>query len=83
VVLSVGGAVNYVGDRAGQTESAFELPSYTTVDLLARYKATEKLTFGVNLNNAFDRTYYERSYSNVWVMPGDPRNLSLSVSMDL
>jgi iron complex outermembrane receptor protein len=81
--LSVGGGVNYVGDRAGQADSDFELPSYTTVDLLARYKATEKLTLGVNLNNAFDRTYYERSYSNVWVMPGEPRNLSVSLSLDL
>ena len=53
------------------------------MDLLARYKATEKLTLGVNLNNAFDRTYYERSYSNVWVMPGEPRNLSVSLSVEL
>lgn len=72
-----------MGDRAGQAHSDFELPSYTTVDLLARYQATQNLTLGVNLNNAFDRTYYERSYSNVWVMPGDPRDLSLSLSLAL
>ena len=34
----LGGALNYVGDRAGQAHSDFELPSYTTVDLLARYQ---------------------------------------------
>jgi hypothetical protein len=28
-------------------------------------------------------TYYERSYSNVWVMPGEPRNLSVSLSVEL
>ncbi|WP_407293776.1 TonB-dependent siderophore receptor [Stutzerimonas zhaodongensis] len=82
--LELGGGVNYVGDRSGNVaDSGFELPGYTTVDLLARYKATQNLTLGVNLNNAFDRTYYERSYSNVWVMPGDPRNLSLSLSLNL
>lgn len=82
--LELGGGVNYVGDRSGNvTDSGFELPGYTTVDLLARYKATQDLTLGVNLNNAFDRTYYERSYSNVWVMPGEPRNLSLSLSLNL
>jgi iron complex outermembrane recepter protein len=82
--LELGGGVNYVGDRSGNVaDSGFELPGYTTVDLLARYKATEDLTLGVNLNNAFDRTYYERSYSNVWVMPGEPRNLSLSLSLNL
>ena len=82
--LQLGGGVNYVGDRSGNVaDSGFELPGYTTVDLLARYKATQDLTLGVNLNNAFDRTYYERSYSNVWVMPGEPRNLSLSLSLNL
>ncbi|MCQ4282150.1 TonB-dependent siderophore receptor [Pseudomonas stutzeri] len=82
--LELGGGVNYVGDRSGNVaDSGFELPGYTTVDLLARYKATQNLTLGVNLNNAFDRTYYERSYSNVWVMPGEPRNLSVSLSLDL
>ena len=82
--LELGGGVNYVGNRSGNVaDSGFELPGYTTVDLLARYKATEDLTLGVNLNNAFDRTYYERSYSNLWVMPGEPRNLSLSLSLNL
>lgn len=82
--LELGGGVNYVGDRSGNVaDSGFELPAYTTVDLLARYKATQDLTLGVNLNNALDRTYYERSYSNVWVMPGEPRNLSVSLSLDL
>jgi iron complex outermembrane receptor protein len=82
--FELGGGVNYVGDRSGNVaDSGFELPGYTTVDLLARYKATEDLTLGLNLNNAFDRTYYERSYSNVWTMPGDPRNLSLSLSLNL
>ncbi|TLX62093.1 TonB-dependent siderophore receptor [Stutzerimonas nosocomialis] len=81
--LEVGGAVNYVGDRLGEAGTDFELPSYTTVDLLARYRATPSVTLGVNLNNAFDRTYYERSYSHLWVMPGEPRNLSFSVSLSL
>ncbi len=82
--LELGGGVNYVGERSGNVaDSGFELPGYTTVDLLARYQATPDLTLGVNLNNALDRTYYERSYSNVWVMPGEPRNLSLSLSLNL
>lgn len=82
--LELGGALNYVGERSGNTEdSGFELPSYTTVDLLARYRASDRLSLGLNLNNVFDRTYYERSYSNVWVMPGDPRNLNLSLSWNL
>lgn len=79
----VGAAVSYVGDRSGQTGSDFELPAYTTVDLLARWQATRDLSLGVNLNNLFDRTYYERAYNAVWVLPGEPRNLNFSLTLNL
>ncbi|MHA6492609.1 TonB-dependent siderophore receptor [Pseudomonas borbori] len=79
----IGAAFNYVGDRSGQAGSDFELPAYTTVDLLAHYQASNDLRLGLNLNNVFNRKYYERSFNNVWVMPGDPRNLSLSLTLDL
>ncbi|WP_280290900.1 TonB-dependent siderophore receptor [Pseudomonas sp. BN417] len=78
-----GAAFNYVGDRSGQAGSQFELPAYATLDLLAHYKASERVSLGLNLHNLFDRKYYERSYNSVWVMPGDPRNLSLSLTVDL
>ncbi|WP_043237469.1 TonB-dependent siderophore receptor [Stutzerimonas azotifigens] len=82
--LELGGAVNAVGQRSGEvSDGGFELPGYTTVDLLARYRFSEQLTIGLNLNNVFDRTYYERSYSAVWVMPGEPRNLTASLSWHL
>ncbi|MBP9962121.1 MAG: TonB-dependent receptor, partial [Pseudomonas sp.] len=79
----MGVAANYVGERSGLAGSDFRLPGYSTVDLLAHYKATENLTLGLNLNNLFDRTYYERSYNAAWVMPGDPRNVSLSLALSL
>ena len=40
------------------------------MDLLARWQATKDLSLGLNLNNLFDRKYYERSFNSVWVMPG-------------
>jgi len=79
----LGIAGNYVGDRSGQTGTPFELPAYSTVDLLAHYKASEDLTVGLNLNNLFDRSYYERSYNSTWVLPGEPRNLSVSLTLSL
>ncbi|WP_137974093.1 TonB-dependent siderophore receptor [Pseudomonas sp. F(2018)] len=79
----IGAAFNHVGERSGQAGSDFRLPDYQTLDLLAHYKASEDLTLGVNLNNLFDRKYYERSYNSVWVLPGEPRNLSFSLSLNL
>ncbi|WLH80114.1 TonB-dependent siderophore receptor [Pseudomonas sp. FP2335] len=79
----VGAAFTYVGDRSGEAGTSFELPAYHTVDVLAHYKATENVTVGLNLNNLFDEKYYERSYSNYWVNPGEPRNLTVSLTLNL
>ncbi|TFY92383.1 TonB-dependent siderophore receptor [Pseudomonas kairouanensis] len=79
----VGAAFTYVGDRSGEAGTQFELPAYHTVDLLAHYKATDNVTVGLNLNNLFDEKYYERSYSNYWVNPGEPRNLTVSLTLNL
>ena len=79
----VGAAYTYVGDRSGESGSDFQLPSYQTIDLLAHYRVNERLTLGAQLNNLFDEKYYERSYSSLWVMPGEPRNLTFNLSLDL
>ncbi|AWA37895.1 TonB-dependent siderophore receptor [Pseudomonas fluorescens] len=79
----IGAAFTYVGDRSGESGSDFELPAYHTVDLLAHYKASDTVTLGLNLNNLFDEKYYERSYSNYWVNPGEPRNFTVSLTFNL
>ncbi|MNM63449.1 Ferrichrome-iron receptor precursor [compost metagenome] len=78
-----GAAANYVGERSGQAGSSFRLPSYSTVDLLAHYKVSEQATIGLNLNNLFDRKYYERGYNAAWNLPGEPRNVMVSLSLAL
>ena len=79
----IGAAFNYVGDRSGQAGSDFSLQAYHTVDLLAHYAFSPRIKVGANLNNLLDEKYYERSYSNLWVMPGEPRNLSVNLTVDL
>ena len=79
----LGAAFTYVGNRSGEAGGSFELPAYHTVDLLAHYKATDNVTVGLNLNNLFDEKYYERSYSSYWVSPGEPRNLTVSLTLNL
>ena len=79
----LGAAFTYVGDRSGEAGSDFQLPAYHTVDLLAHYKASDNVTVGLNLNNIFDEKYFERSYSNYWVNPGEPRNFTVSLTLTL
>jgi len=81
---NIGAAVNYVGERNAVTQrtGSLQLPAYTTVDLLSRWQAGDNLSIGFNLNNLFNRTYYERGWSSVWHLPGEPRNLNLSATLN-
>ncbi|MGK5029580.1 TonB-dependent siderophore receptor [Janthinobacterium sp. MDT1-19] len=77
---SVGGGVQYVGERLGDVavSSKFTLPAYTTAKLLASYSPTAKLRLALNVENLFNRSYYASSYSQLWVAPGAERTVTLN-----
>jgi iron complex outermembrane receptor protein len=79
-IVIVGGGVNYVDSRLGETATSFYLPSYTLVKLLASWQPTEQLKLSVDVNNLFDKRYYASSYSQLWVAPGAPRTFTAKVS---
>jgi len=88
--MELGGAVNYVGARRASNNSTFELPSYSTVDLFTRWQATDRVHVTLNLNNLFDKRYFPRGWMSglgglrtYYALPGDPRNVKLTVSIDL
>jgi iron complex outermembrane receptor protein len=76
---SVGGGVQYVGERLGDVavSSQFTLPAYTTARLLASYSPNVKLRLALNVENLFNRSYYASSYSQLWVAPGAERTVTL------
>ena len=77
----MGAGVNHVGVRAGENGNrAFKLPSYTTVDALAYYRLNENVRVNLNMLNLFDKEYYDRSFSNVFVSAGAPRTVLASVA---
>jgi len=51
---------------------------YTVVDLFTRYQATKNLSVQANLNNVFDKEYYD--YLGTYGVYGAPRNFSVSAS---
>lgn len=58
-----------------------EQEGYTLVDLMLGYKASEQLDLRLNVNNVFDKKYYQSINSNTWNafnVYGDPRNAMLS-----
>ncbi|MBF4662899.1 ferric-rhodotorulic acid/ferric-coprogen receptor FhuE [Cronobacter malonaticus] len=51
---------------------------YTVVDLFTRYQATKNLAVQANLNNVFDKEYYD--YLGTYGVYGAPRNFSVTAS---
>lgn len=77
--VSLGGGLNYVGRRLGETGfrfadgAFFYLPSYTVTRVMASIEPTEHFRLSGEVTNVFDTTFYQASYSRLWVMPGAPR----------
>ncbi|MGX4643112.1 TonB-dependent siderophore receptor [Massilia sp. SYSU DXS3249] len=82
---SAGAGVAYVGERFGDVaaSSGFRLPGYTTVRLLASYRANRHWRLALNVENLFDRSYYASSYSQLWVAPGSGRTITATLSYQL
>jgi len=69
--LSLGGTLGYSSDRFGDDDNSFKLPSYTRLDLSARYAINDELLLDLLLDNALDEEIYSPgSYDGVVREPG-------------
>ncbi|WP_286234900.1 TonB-dependent siderophore receptor [Thalassotalea sediminis] len=76
----LGASVNYVGDRLGETTDAdYILPSYSLVNLSAAIDLSKQISVKFDVNNLFDKHYFENSYHKLWTMPGSPVNYNMTV----
>lgn len=74
--ITIGGGINHVGKRLGETATNFYLPSYTLARALVNYEPSEKIRLSLDVTNLFDTTYYPSSYAKIWVQPGAPRTVT-------
>jgi outer membrane receptor for ferric coprogen and ferric-rhodotorulic acid len=97
--LTVGGAVNWQSDiydwsdrptgardTAGDpitTRAKITQQAYTVVNLMSRYQFDEHVSASLNINNLFDKKYYERVGFYNGVYWGDPRAVSLALDWKL
>lgn len=78
--LSIGTNIQYVSSLYSSTNaSRYKLPSYTTVDLLTSYNVSSALTAKLSVKNLFNKTYYDRAWSDTIVYPGAPITAQLSL----
>jgi iron complex outermembrane recepter protein len=69
----------FVGDRAGDLENSFVLPSYTRLDA-ALYYQKENFRVGLNFKNLSNIRYFEGSGGRTQVIPGAPFTVQGTVS---
>lgn len=86
--FGLGGGFTYSGKRVGATRTqaqaaagapAFELPAYTVAKIAAYWRYSPKLRFSLDIDNVFDKTYYNNSFQQTWVTPGAPRTFMLGM----
>ena len=81
---TVGGQVRYQGMIFAEGEDAVpyrvEQPAYTVVDLMAEYRLTEKASLLFNVDNVFDKSYYNGiAYPTHGQTFGPPRSAGLTL----
>ncbi|AOW23974.1 TonB-dependent receptor [Sphingomonas melonis TY] len=78
--VSVSAGASYMGDRAGSIERDYVvLPAYLKAKAAVEYAVSPRLTLRAEADNLFDARYAQSSYSRVWIYPGQPRNVRLSL----
>lgn len=75
----VGAGVQYVGERSGETGTAFTLSSHTLLRVFGEFALTERVDLFGAVANLLDVRWYANSYSPVWVQPSAPRTASVGL----
>ena len=69
--LGFGAGLFFVGEREGDLDNSFQLPSYTRTDAAIFYERG-KFRTALNFRNLFDIDYFEAADNDLEVYPGDP-----------
>ncbi|MBD2078965.1 TonB-dependent siderophore receptor [Leptolyngbya sp. FACHB-17] len=77
--LGFGLGIFYVGQRQGDLDNSFEVPSYTRTDAALFYRR-DNYRIGLNIENLFDVSYFEIAESPLRVYYGAPFTVRGTIS---
>lgn len=77
--LGFGLGLFFVGDRAGDLDNTYDIPSYVRTDVAVFYNR-DKFRFALNFRNLFDVEYFENGSSATRVNYGQPFTVQGTVS---
>ena len=82
LAMSAGGS--YVGPRAAALDGGnLRLDGYVKAKASVAYPVSDRLTARVEIDNILDQTYAQSSYSALWIYPGAPRSVLVSLAARL
>lgn len=79
--FTVGGGAYYVDKVYGNAANSLYVPSYWRFDAMAAYRVNKHLTFQLNVNNLFDKTYYTKAFASHYAALGPGRNAILTATI--
>lgn len=80
--LGFGVGLRYVGEREGDLENSFELPSYFRTDAAIFYKRNN-FRAALNVNNLFNTEYFEAAqYGRAGIFPGAPLTVIGTIGLE-
>lgn len=79
--LGVGVGLFGQGERPGDLENSFTLPSFWRTDATVFYRR-DRLRIALNIQNVFNERYFEGARNNVRVIPGAPLTVFGTISWD-
>jgi len=71
----------YVGEREGDLDNSFSLPSYLRTDAAIFYRRGN-LRAALNVNNLFNVRYFESTNGDLRVFPGAPLTVQGTVGFE-
>ena len=78
--LTLGGGAYYVSKVYGNTANTKWVPEYWRFDAMATYQVDKKLSLRLNIQNLFDKTYYDRAYTTHMVSVAPARQVTLTAN---
>jgi len=78
--LTIGGGAYYVSKVYGNTANTKWVPSYWRHDAMATYEVDKQLSLRLNIQNLFDKTYYDRAYATHMVSVAPARQVTLTAN---
>ncbi|MGB3165306.1 MAG: TonB-dependent siderophore receptor [Alteraurantiacibacter sp.] len=79
--IGIGGGLVHLSDQFASNSNDVILPAYTRVDAALFFRATDRISVQLNVENLFDEDYYPSAHGDNNIQPGAPLNATLGARL--